>query len=56
MQDAQEEQLGLLCELAANERDPQKLIELVRGINNLVDEKRKRLSGADTKDVDGNFG
>jgi hypothetical protein len=54
MQDAQEERLGLLCQLVANERDPQKLIELVREINKLVEGKRKRLIGMDTKEVDGN--
>jgi hypothetical protein len=46
MQAALEERLGLLCQLAANECDPQKLIELVREINKLVEEKRKRLIGA----------
>ena len=45
MQDAREERLGLLCQLAANERDPQKLIELVREINKLVEGKRKRWIG-----------
>jgi hypothetical protein len=46
MQDAQEERLGLLCKLAANEQNPQKLIELVRGINKLLEEKRKKSNGA----------
>jgi hypothetical protein len=57
MQNAQEERLRLLCQFAANEHDPQKLIELVRQINQLVEEKHKRLIGADTKEeVDDNFG
>jgi hypothetical protein len=56
MQNAHEERLGLLCQLAATECDPEKLIELVRDINKLVDEKRKRLVGADTEEVDGNCG
>jgi hypothetical protein len=56
MPDALEERLGLLCQLAANESDSQKLIELVSEINTLVEQKRKRLIGADTEEVDGNFG
>jgi hypothetical protein len=34
-----------LCELAARERDPAKLQELVQEINRLLDEKHKRLTG-----------
>jgi len=49
MQDALEERLGLLCQLAGNEPDPQKLIELVKEINRLIEEKHKRSIGADTK-------
>jgi hypothetical protein len=56
MQDAQEERLRLLCQFAANEHDPQKLIELVRQINELVEEKRKRLIGSGTNKEDGNSG
>jgi len=33
----------LLCEQAANEQDPKKLIELVREINDLLEAKEKRL-------------
>jgi len=40
MQDALEKRLGLLCQLAANERDSQKLLDLVREINELVEAKR----------------
>ena len=49
MQDAQEERLGLLCQLAANEHDPQKLIELIREINKLVETKHNHAVSADTK-------
>ena len=40
--------MGLLCQLAADERDPEKLIKLVREINELVQEKHKRSTSADT--------
>ena len=49
MQNAQEERLGLLCQLAANERDPQKLIELVREINKLIEAKKDHAPRTDTK-------
>jgi len=32
-----------LCERAASEQDPQKLIELVKQINQLLEEKERRL-------------
>ncbi len=32
-----------LCEQAANEQDPEKLLELVREINRLLEEKEQRL-------------
>jgi hypothetical protein len=32
-----------LCEQAANEQDPDKLMELVREINRLLEEKERRL-------------
>lgn len=32
-----------LCEQAANEQDPDKLMELVKQINRLLDEKEQRL-------------
>jgi hypothetical protein len=32
-----------LCGLAANEEDPQRLLELVREINNLLEAKEERL-------------
>ena len=35
-----------LCELAANEQNPQKLLELVKEINRLLIEKEQRLNKA----------
>jgi hypothetical protein len=35
-----------LCEQAANEQDPQKLMELVHEINRLLDEKQQRINKA----------
>lgn len=40
-----EERWKYLCELAAKEQDPQKLLELTREINQLLLAKQKRLSG-----------
>jgi hypothetical protein len=40
-----EERWKQLCELAAKEQDPQKLIELTREINKLLLFKQSRLSG-----------
>jgi hypothetical protein len=37
-----------LAELAANEQDPQRLIELVREINALLDAKRRRLESGNS--------
>ena len=37
------EQWRQLCELAAVEQDPEKLLALVKEINRLLDEKEKRL-------------
>ncbi len=39
-----EERWKYLCELAAKEQDPQKLLELTREINQLLLFKQKRLS------------
>ena len=39
MQDPVEGRLQSLCNEAANEQDPKKLLELVREINRLFDEK-----------------
>jgi hypothetical protein len=43
MKGERREQWMRLCEQAANEQDPQKLIELVREINRLLEEKEQRL-------------
>jgi hypothetical protein len=43
MQDPVEERLQSLCNEAASEQDPEKLIELVREINHLFDEKSNRV-------------
>jgi hypothetical protein len=37
------ERWEVLCELAANEQNPKKLLELVQEINRLLEAKRKRL-------------
>jgi hypothetical protein len=44
-----EERWKLLCELAAKEQDPQKLLELTREINSLLLFKQKRLNGETNK-------
>jgi hypothetical protein len=46
VQDAPKERWQNLCEQAANEQDPQKLLELVREINRLLAEKSNRFSKA----------
>jgi hypothetical protein len=43
MQNEQKEEWMRLCERAANEQDSQKLLELVKQINQILDEKDKRL-------------
>ena len=40
MQDTTEKRWKRLCEQAAVEQDPQKLIELIKEINDLLEEKR----------------
>ena len=35
-----------LCEMAANEQDPEKLVELVSEINRILEEKEQRLKRA----------
>jgi hypothetical protein len=44
-----EERWKYLCELAAKEQDPQKLIELTREINKLLLFKQNRLNGEANK-------
>ena len=41
IEEGKEERLKMLCELAANERDSQKLLELIREICDLIDKKRQ---------------
>jgi hypothetical protein len=43
MKGEKREQWMRLCEEAANEQDPQKLLDLVREINRLLEEKEHRL-------------
>ena len=43
MKGEKREQWMRLCEQAANEQDPQRLLELVREINRLLEEKEQRL-------------
>ncbi len=43
MKGEKREQWMRLCEQAANEQDPQKLLDLVREINRLLEEKEQRL-------------
>jgi hypothetical protein len=38
-----------LCEQAAVEQDPQKLLDLIRRINELLDAKKNRLAGGQMK-------
>ena len=45
-----EERWKLLCELAAKEQDPQKLLELTREINSHLLFKQKRLTGESNKE------
>ncbi len=44
MKDKAKERWMELCEQAANEQDPAKLLELVKEINHLLDAKKKRLA------------
>jgi hypothetical protein len=46
MQSEQKERLKMLCQRAANEYHPQKLIELIQEINKLLSEERRRSIGA----------
>ena len=50
MQGATHERLKLLCEQAAVEKDPDKFLEIIREINDMLEAKRLRLSAvnADT--------
>jgi hypothetical protein len=45
MRGKDKERWEALCELAAIERDPKKLLDLIQEINRLLEAKRKRLHG-----------
>jgi hypothetical protein len=45
VQDSNKERWKLLCEQASVEQDPEKLHELIKEINRLLDEKNNRLKG-----------
>jgi hypothetical protein len=45
MRGKEKERWEELCELAANEQDHEKLLELVQEINRLMEAKQKRLRG-----------
>jgi hypothetical protein len=47
MQGETREQWMQLCQRASTEQDPDKLVQLVREINNLLEEKRVRLNRAE---------
>jgi hypothetical protein len=40
-----------LCEQASTEQDPQKLLDLIKRINELLDAKKNRLSDRSTKNA-----
>jgi hypothetical protein len=48
MQGETKERWMHLCELAASEQNPAKLLELIREINNLLEAKEKRLKERST--------
>jgi hypothetical protein len=45
VQDGNKERWKLLCEQASVEQDPERLRELIKEINRLLDEKSDRLKG-----------
>jgi hypothetical protein len=51
MQGSTKERWWILCEQAANERDPKRLMELVKEINDLLGKKQDRLDHAATSDA-----
>jgi hypothetical protein len=46
MQGATQERLKVLCEQAATEKDPDKFLEIIREINDMLELQRVRLSAA----------
>ncbi len=51
MQGQQKERWKELCELAAQEQNPERLMQLVAEINRLLEEKEQRLTGAHKQHV-----
>ena len=50
MQGVAKERWWILCEQAANEKDPERLMDLVREINDLLEKKQDRLGTDKPKD------
>jgi len=50
-----QEQLNLLCEQVGAENDPQKFLELVRELNDLLEAKRLRFSGTKADSQPSNY-
>ena len=50
MQGANKERWWILCEQAANEQDPDRLMALVKEINDLLEKKQDRLDHAAPSD------
>jgi hypothetical protein len=55
VQGATQERLKLLCEQAAVEKDPDKFLEIIREINDMLEAKRLRLSSAKTNSQPSNI-
>jgi hypothetical protein len=53
MQGQNKERWKLLCEQAAVEKDPQRMLKLIREINDLLFGKQRRLQRPDDKDRQG---
>jgi len=45
VQSATQQWLNQLCEQAGTEKDPDKFLEIIRGINDMLEAKRARLNG-----------
>jgi hypothetical protein len=52
MQGQQKERWKELCELAAQEQNPERLMELVAEINRILEQKEQRLVAAQRQQVD----
>jgi hypothetical protein len=48
MKGEKKEQWMLICEKAATEQDPAKLLALIKEINRLLDEKHQRITSAES--------